>query len=350
LRQRELHRLRGQNEKPNVQPFWSRNVRLHVLWDSNKVQGVIVFAMGLLASPARGQELDAAWFKANYLPAAQKLEKFYGECSAKVTETGTNDKSDELIKATFSFAFDGARRKFDRTTEDNKDGVVHGFSRTIVASPEVSFKVLTKRGQGPILESVNRSSMGFAQATARIDEAACDSFYAPFALLSKRVSQYIQDKDFEIKSVKREGDRVRLDFHYKNNDFQSDGWVVFLPSLRWVIDRWDISVKVNKPAEYSYRIASEMRYGNDDPVPALTGSTATTYHPDRTDTNKLVVDELTFTPVPAEVFKLSRYGYDDRIGQAPSAFKSLWFWLASAGIISLLAAFALRRRHARIHA
>ena len=56
-----------------------------------------------------------------------------------------------------------------------------------------------------------------------------------------------------------------------------------------------------------------MSYGNDAPVPALTGLMATTYHPDRTDSDKVVVDDLTFATVPASEFKLSNYGYDDRI-------------------------------------
>lgn len=344
LRQFELRWLCWQNEKPNVQSDRSRDLRLRVQ-QQGAMQGIIVLAIGLLASPARGQELDAAWFKANYLPAAQKLDKAYSECSAKVSETGTNDKSDDYNKATFSFAFDGTRRKFDRTIESREKGSTNKWSRSIVASPEVSFMVLRKHEGEPLLERVNRSSMGFARATARIDEEAGDSIYAPFALLGERVSGWMKHKGFEINSVKQEGDRVRLDFHCNDREADRDyaGWISFLPNRQWVIDGWDITIKMTKPKEYSWRYATSVQYGDDVPVPAVTGMTMIGYHPDRTDTNKMVVDELSFAAASKSEFKLSNYGYDDRIGLPASSFRSLWFWLAAMGTACLLAAFAIRR-------
>lgn len=305
---------------------------------------IVVLAIWLLASFVRGQEPDAAWFKANYLPAVEKLDKFYSECSATVSQTVTSDDSDDYNKATFRFGFDGPRRKFDRTIESSKNGSITSRSRTIVASPDVSFMILTRPEKGPLLEQVNRSPMGFAQATTQIDAAAFDSIYASFSLLEKRFSQYINDKDFEIKSVKRDGDRIRLDFHYKNETVQFDGWVVLLPQLQWVIDRSDISLKVIKSG-YSYRIARTMSYGSDTPVPVLTGSETSTYHPNRTDQEKMVVEELTFAAVPASEFKLSAYGYDDRIGSPASVGKSLWFWLSVAGVLCLLMALGIRMRY-----
>jgi hypothetical protein len=305
-----------------------------------------VIAIGLLASPAPGQELDAAWFKANYLPAAQKLEKAYGECSAKLSETVTNDKSDDFNKATSNFAFDGTRRKYDGMTESHKDGSTTKRSRAIVASLEVSFSVLTKQEKGPLLEQVNRSPLGFAQATAQIDGVAGDSIYAPFAFLGERVSSWMKHKGFEIKSVKQEGDRVRLDFHCRDNDREYNGWVAFLRDRQWVIDAWDVALKMNpgKTDEYSWRYATSVSYGGDDPVPTLTGMTAIAYHPNRTVTEKMVVDELTFVAAPASEFKLSHYGYDDRIGTPQAGgIHSLWFWLAVGGVACLLAAFAIRQ-------
>jgi hypothetical protein len=309
------------------------------------LQGVIAIAIGLLASPAQGQELDAAWFKANYLPAAEKLEQAYGQCTAEVTETVTNDKSDDYNQATYHFAFNGSRRKFDRKIENHKQGSIVGFSRTIVASPEVTFRVLTRREHGPLLESVDRSSMEFAQATESIDRDACDSIYAPFALFEEPVSRSLADKDFEIQEVHREGDRVRLKFSLKKQDFQETGWVDFLPERQWVIDRWEVSRKTVKPPEYTCRLISELSYADGDPVPALSGWTTTTYDPVRTDTDKLVVDKLTFAAAPRSEFKLSRYGYDDRIATPASVGKSLWFWLAITGAICLLTAFGLRMRY-----
>jgi hypothetical protein len=309
------------------------------------LQGVIAIAIGLLASLAQGQELDAAWFKANYLPAAEKLEKAYGQCTAEVTETVSNDKSVDYNQATYHFAFNGSRRKFDRKIENHKQGSIVGFSRTIVASPEVSFRVLTRREHGPLLESVDRSSMGFVQATESIDRDAFDSICVPFALFERPVSRSLADKDFEIQEVHRDGDRVRLKFSLKKQDFEATGWVDFLPERQWVIDRWEISRKTFKPTEYSYRMISALSYGDGGPVPALTGWTTTTYDPVRTETDKLVVDKLTFAAAPASEFKLSGYGYDDRIATPGGVGKSLWFWLAITGAICVLTAFAVRMRY-----
>ena len=72
--------------------------------------------MSLLILALCCAELDAAWFKANYLPAAEKLDKAYSQCSAKVSETNTDDKSFNTAKLTC--AIDGPRRKFDRTIEE----------------------------------------------------------------------------------------------------------------------------------------------------------------------------------------------------------------------------------------
>lgn len=312
-----------------------------------EVLRIITLAIALLASPARGQELDAAWFKANYLPAAQKLEKAYGECTAEVSETVTNDKSDDYNEATYHFAYDGARRKFDRTIVSHKGGTTYERSKTIVASPEVSFSVFTKQGKDPLLQRVNRSPLGFARATESIDRDAFESIYAPFAVFEEPVSRSLTDKDFEIEGVTRDGDRVRLKFSRKKDDFQASGWVDFLPDLQWVIDRWEMSCKTVRPTEYRYRMVSALSYRHGDPVPALTGWTTTTYDPDRTSTDKLVVDKLTFAAAPASEFKLSSYGYDDRIGLRPSALKSLWFWLAVAGVACLVTAFVVRKVVAR---
>lgn len=302
-----------------------------------------VLAISLLASPARGQELDAAWFKANYLPAAQKLEKYYGECSARVSRTVTKSNSDKfVIKTTINFAFDGTKRKFDRTIESrDEDGSTNKWSRTIVASPEVSFGVLTREGS-PLLEQVDRSTMGLTQATSQIDAEASDTIYAPFSVLEWRISEWIKNKNFAIQAVRRDVEHARLEFRYKTDDLEYGGWISFLPNRHWVINHWDINVKKFKPQEHSWRIVCNMSYGNDDPVPALTGSTATSYHSDRTDSEKIVVDELKFATAPASEFKLSRYGYDDRLATPGSFSNSLWFWLGGAGILCLLAALVLR--------
>ena len=306
-----------------------------------KVFKVAVVAIGLLASPARGQALDAAWFKANYLPAAEKLYKAYSECSAKVSEINTNDKSPDFNKTTYSFAFDGAQRKFDRMIEDHKDGSVDGFRRVIVASPEVSFKVLTSWEKNPLLENVNRSPMGFARATKRIEEEASDSIYSAFAFLEEQVSSWIKHQGFQIKGVKREGDKVRLDLHCKHDNGRVyDGWIAFLPDRQWVIDNWDITTKTTTD---TWRDVATVSYGGDDPVPAMTGMTDIGYHPNQTNTRTMVVEELKFAAVPASEFKLSAYGYDDRIGSPASVGRSLWFWLAVGGVTCLLAAFAIRQ-------
>jgi hypothetical protein len=303
---------------------------------------IVILAM-LLASPARGQELTAAWFEANYVPAAQKLEKFYGECSAKVLRTVTKSNSDKFSsKTTINFAFDDTKRKFDRTIESTgEDGSGTKWSRTVVASPEVSFMVLTQEGP-PLLEQVDRSTMGFAQATSQIDAEASDTIYSPFSVLEWRISEWIKSKTFAVKEVRREGVHVRVDFRYKPLDREYVGWITFLPDRQWVIDHWDITLKRFKPEERSWRIVSDMTYGGDDPVPALTGATATSYHSDRTDSEKIIIEELKFSTAPASEFKLSHYGYDDRIATPASFSKSLWFWLGGAGVLCLLAALALR--------
>jgi hypothetical protein len=313
------------------------------LWTGKEVAYLVV----LLASPAWGQEHDAAWLKANYLPAAKTLEKSYGECSAKVERTVLIGGSDRYIKTTYHFAFDGANRKLDKSIENKgEDGAITNFKRSFVASPDVSFSVVERDG-APLLDQVNRTQVGLDRATQQIDSEAGESIYAPFVAFGWRVSEWINDKGFEIKSVKQNGDRVKLDFQYKKNDRTYVGWMSFLPVRQWAMDKWDmvLTMNIGKPKEYRWRVAATMNYGGDEPVPNLVGLTAHSYHVDRTDTENIVVDELTFAPVPASQFKLSNYGYDDRIGSPASVGRSLWFWLASAGIICLLIALGIRLRY-----
>ena len=307
------------------------------------LQGLAVVALCLLAPAARGQELSAEWFKENYLPAAEKLNKAYSECSAKVSEVNTSDKSANFNEVIHKFAFDGTQRKFERTIEDHIDGEINRWTRVIVASPNVSFMVLTRKEQRQILEYVNRSSMGFSKATTRIDEEASDSIYSGFAFIGERVSSWIKHKGFQFKNVKRSGDTLRLDFACKDEDGRSyEGFINFLPDRQWVIADWDIKLTTTNPP-YSWRNVTTVSYSGDDPVPALAGIVDIGYHPDRTNTKKMTVDELKFAAVPANEFKLSSYGYDNRIGSPASVSKSLWFWIAVGGVACLLAAFAIRQ-------
>jgi len=337
-----MHELHRQIGWPKLQ---RPRLRLH-LFSHWEMSGLVALAFWLLVSPALGQELDGAWFKANYLPAARKLEKTYGECTAKVSRTVTNDNSDDYTKTTYSFAFEGSRRKFDRAIESRDDGSTNTWSRTVVASPEVSFMVLT-RNNGPLLEQVDRSPLALAAATEQIDTQAGESIYAPFALLDERVSKWIETPGFEIESVRRDGEQVRLDFRYQEDGRRYEGWISFLQDRGWVIGGWEASLSVSEPDPYEWRIATNMKYSDDQPIPALTGMTMVSYHPDRTDTAKIVVDELTFAPVPVSEFTLSRYGYDDRIGKAENASNSLWLWLAVGGGACLLSAFVIRKVMAR---
>jgi len=233
-------------------------------------------------------------------------------------------------------AIDGPRRKFDRTIEVHKDGTIDGFRRVVVACPDVSFHLLTRRGQPTFLEYIDRSSAGIAQASKRIEEVASDSIYSAFAFLEMRVSSWMSRKGFEIKGVKREGDKVRLDFHCKD-DLEYDGWVDFLPDHQWVIDGWDITLKGIEPTTEPWRIVAAVTYGGDNPVPVLTGVTTTTFDSGRTATGKTVVEELSFDPVPASEFMLSHYGYDNRIGVADKR----WLWPCIA--VALVALWAFRK-------
>ena len=291
--------------------------------------------------------MDAAWFKAEYLPAAEKLEEAYAGCSAEVTETITDDRSDDFNMAKSSFAFDGVRRKYEGANESHKGNTTTKWSRAMIASPEVSFRILTKEGTDPILERVNRTPLGFAQATAQIDSLACDSIYSPFALLSERVTSWLKRPGFRIKSIRHKDGRVRLEFHCTEagRDREYEGWIEFLPDRQWVIHSWDVTLsgKAGNHAAYSLRYAASINYSNDDPVPHITGMVVRGFHGDWKETDELVVDDLTFATVAASEFKLSHYGYDDRIGMQPGSYRSLWFWLATACVLCLVIAFVIRQ-------
>ena len=304
----------------------------------------------MLAVPGWCEEHDAAWFKANYLPAAQRLERYYGECSANVLFTVTADKPTTLTRTTFHYEFAKGRGKFDRTTEATQpDGSTTTMSRSIVASPEVCFSVLTRDGAGAVLAGVERGAEACRETIRYIEIPAGDSIYEPFMILNQRVAHLIEDSAFQFKGVESNGDRVRVTFQYTKPDQQHDGWVEFLPERQWVIDSCDVNLRVGigRPDEYHYRYASKISYGGDDPVPAIRGSIGHAYHADRTDLEEMTVSELTFGPRPASGFMLSSYGYDDRIDSAAEPSRLPWLWLATAGVLCVVGTLAIKRIRAR---
>jgi len=311
---------------------------------------IVALVMCLVSSPVNGEEKESAWFFENYLPAAQKLANAYAECTVDVSETVSNDKSPDYNTATFHFAYDGTRRKYDRTLISHHGDSTYERTRTVVASPEISFSIYTKQGKSPLLQQVDRSELGFSEASRTIDSAALEAIYAPFALYGKTVAEWLRSKDFKIKSIREEADHVRLTFQIANNEFNAEGWATFRPTLLWVIDRWEMSVQMKKPSGQTFRVASALTYADGDPVPALTGLTTTTFHPNRTVTDKLLVNMMRFGAAPPREFKLSSYGYDDRIAMPASIGTSLWFWLAIGGVACLLAAFAIRQLRAKLAA
>jgi hypothetical protein len=267
--------------------------------------------------------LCCADFRAEYLPAARKLEQAYSQCRAKVALTVTNDTTDYLGKTSYAFALDGNKAKFDRTIENRENGMVFGFRRAIIGTPELSFMILTKDGN-TILEEVSRSGESLAYKV--IDQA--DTVRAAFAFLGKSLSERLASKSFQIKSVSHDDGAVRLDFADVEPDgFAIDGWVRLLSDREWVIDRSEFNMK---RGDYAWRRVEQVNYGADDPVPRVASVDAWAYHPGRTDTEKYVIEQLEFGPVPASEFKLSYYGCDDRIGLPRSHVP--WFWLAVAGV------------------
>ena len=253
----------------------------------------------------------------------------------------TSDNSTNTSKAQIEFAFDGVKRKFDKNTETLKDGVTTKWTRSIVASPEVSFSIV-KRADDQLLDQVDRSTLGLLQAVGQIDSAAGDSIYAPFALLEQRFSQWLRTDGFQIKRVSRDGNRVRVDFAFTSKERAYNGSIRFLPQRLWVIDGWDITLKLLEPEQYTWRIVNDMTYGSDDPVPSLTGSSAVTYHQTHTDREKMIVEKLSFAKVADDEFKLSRYGYSDRLGLPARFYESVWFWAATLGVICIAGAAVIR--------
>lgn len=260
-------------------------------------------------------------FRAEYLPAARKLEQAYSRCQAKVEVTVTNDKDDYLGKTHYEFSFDGSKAKFDRTIEN-------AFRRVVVGTPDVSFMILTKDGS-TILEHVERGGDKYCFTTV-VEQG--DPVRAAFAFLGKSLSERLAGESFQIKSVSRDDCGVRLEFADVESDgFSIDGWVRFLPD--WRIDRSEFNLK---RGDYAWRRAEQVNYNGS----RVASVEALAFHADRTDSEKYVVVQFDFGPVPASEFRLSRYGYDDRIGLPSSRVP--WVWLTAVAVLAV-AAFAILR-------
>jgi|GEM_PF-2034936 len=311
------------------------------------MQGVVFLALLLLASGARGQELTPEWFKAQYLPAIAKVEQAYDTTSARVTETTTNSANDDRAVTKINFAIDDLQHKFDRTISETQGGHESSWTRSIIASPEVSFMVITKQDASePLLEHVNRSELGYRMARSRIKNQACESVFCAFSVLGRTVASWIRDKEFKFNSITRRDDKVRIEFFCKDDpkaDREYVGWIDFLPDRQWVIDGWEITISAPQ-AKFSWRDVSKNSYSSFDPVPILKGVTLVEHNPDVVVTRKLTVDELAFAPIADDAFRLSSYGYSDRIGMPARMIDSIWFWAAVVGAICLLAAGAIRYR------
>jgi hypothetical protein len=311
-----------------------------------RVQAV-VFLLGLLflASDARGQELTADWFRAQYLPAVSKLEEAYGTTSAVTTQTSTSTLNKNHSGMKIKFALDGLRCKFDRTINDYVDGQPSSWTRSIVASPEVNFMILTKHASKPYLEWVDRSELAYNFAHNRIHEQACESVFSAFAVLGRSMSSWLSDKEFKIMSVIMQDDRIRLVFDYTGDpkaEREYDGWIDFLPNRQWVIDAWEITIRAPKE-NFAWRDVTKLNYASDGPVPKLLDMTLVEHHPTYQTTRKTAVNELVFD-VEEDAFRLSSYGYHDRIGLPARMTDSIWFWAAIVGVLCLLAAPAIRYR------
>jgi hypothetical protein len=188
--------------------------------------------------------------------------------------------------------------------------------------------------------------LGYLFAHRRIKEQACDTVFGAFAFLGKPVSSWLNDDEFKIKSISRIDDRVRMAFTSQGppqDDREFAGSIDFLPDRQWVIDSWDITITAPKEGR-SWRDQVKLTYGGDDPVPRLVGTTLVALHPMLQSTSTTVVDELVFAPTPDDSFRLSSYGYSDRVGLPARLIDSIWFWVGIVGLLCLMAAFVLRYR------
>ena len=288
-----------------------------------------IFIFSCLLATARAEDLQ--WFKSEYLPVAEKLERAYDHCTAMTTTIVTNDKNSDSVKTTYFFAFDGDNLKWDRDIETRNAEGSRTWSRTLVGTPNLSFMILTRDGK-KLLEKVDRSARGLDFMKEQMQS---DIFLAAFSFFGRPISKRLTDKHFIVKSIRREGDSVRLDYKFSESDMTCEGWLTF--NKEWLIDRWEVFLTRNSQPPDSWRRTGEAHYNGT----SIESVKQLIYDSDRIDTEQTIVSDLKFGPVPASQFMLSHYGYDDRIATGAGRI-SLPFWLALFGGMFLMLAFALR--------
>lgn len=298
----------------------------------------VLVAFGCLVSSMRAEDIE--WFKSQYLPAAEKLERAYDHCVATVTTTVTNDKNGDRVQTTYKFAFEGENTKFDREMEIHNAGGTRSWKRTLVGTPTLTFMVLTRDGK-TLLEQVDRSARGLAFATETIDGQA-GNLRVAFALQGWPISKWLSDKKFAVKSIRKEGESVRMDFKASRAEMTYEGWLEFLPNRQWVIDRWEIQLTKDRQPPDTWRRSGEAHYGGEDGVPRVESVKQLIFQPDRTETEISTVSGLDFGPVPDSRFMLSHYGFDNRIATQAAGGGALWKWMAAGGGILLATALVLR--------
>jgi len=290
----------------------------------------------LVACPVTA--MDAVTFRAQYLEAAKQLEDAYSHCQVHTTTLTTNDKDDKWFTTTFRFMFSGENVRCEHEFED----AAEKYGRTIAGTPAVNFMILSKNDKQPVLEQVDRSSLGYHQAQQRVGSRA-DTALKAFTLFGTRITERLQSSHFTILKVEEIGDLIKVHFQNDEDTVSHRGWFAVLPKRNWVLDSWE--AVLSKPGQdYSWRKDGKANYTDGQPVPHLAGIESHSYHADRTDTESTTVDLLKFEASPESEFMLSRYGYDDRLGTSTNFFWSLPFLLIVCGACCLLAVAGIRYR------
>jgi hypothetical protein len=286
--------------------------------------------------------MDAATFKVHYLPAAKRLQDAYGHCQIHTVSLTTNDKDDEWFTTTYRFVFSGESMKCEFEHED----VNEKWTRTLAGTPGVNFMILTKNDQQPLLEQVDRSSLGHSVAKERI-LARADTALRAYSLFGTPLSERLQSDRFRIRDIEEHGEEIKAHFQNDDETVSQRGWFTVLPKRGWVIDSWEATL--SKPGQdYTWRSDGKATYGGEVPIPQLKAFESHYYHADRTYTESTTVNLLKFEDAAESEFMLSHYGYDDRLGMPSSFFRSLPFLLIVVGACCLAAVAAIRHRRKRV--
>lgn len=334
-----------------MQPFMSRRLCYSAL----RFGAVAVYCASAtsIPAPAFGQADVESRFRTEYPNAALDLEGAVANihCAGVRTVDGRVTRTEFFVRGDSWLSV----LNYDSETAKKRDAVAQVNCRV----PHYSFQLQKLSDERPFLIREHSNDDQQMVRTRRVLQNELGSFvFGAFQIDAIAVKDMLAEPQFRViraSHVSKDGEQlVEVDFDLSETRFWvQSGQIVFSPSRRWAISRYEVLLKPDGSGARLVRAGtvSYTQWPAGDfvfPKSVQINDTVTVEGKERKHSRRMEFDSVKFGTLGDEEFKLTAFGLPDVPFSAQRGVFGKWQFWALSIIIVVLSAALWRRRMPRI--